>query len=85
VQTGVVMDDFRRTFPAHRSVRLGMIGRTERVPDKQQRLQNENKNGSIIVVGGSAAGLLTAAKVAAEVATFACSMQNRDWIQRHAR
>src|SRR5712692_8624728 len=42
-----------------------MIGRTERVPDKQQRLQNENKNGSVIVVGGSAAGLLTAAKVAA--------------------
>ena len=51
--------------PARRSVRLGMIGRTERVPDKQQRLQNENKNGSVIVVGGSAAGLLTAAKVAA--------------------
>src|SRR6266478_6037746 len=42
-----------------------MIGRTERVPDKPQRLQSEGKNGSVIVVGGSSAGLLTAAKVAA--------------------
>jgi flavin-dependent dehydrogenase len=42
-----------------------MIGRTERVPEKQQHLRNESKAGNVIVVGGSAAGLLTAAKVAA--------------------
>jgi digeranylgeranylglycerophospholipid reductase len=35
------------------------------VPDKQQSVQAESKNGNVIVVGGSAAGLLTAAKVAA--------------------
>src|SRR5216683_470374 len=42
-----------------------MIGRTERVPEKQHSLETETKDGSVIVVGGSAAGLLTAAKVAA--------------------
>jgi len=42
-----------------------MIGRIVRVSDKQQSVQTEGKNGSVIVVGGSAAGLLTAAKVAA--------------------
>jgi len=42
-----------------------MIGRTERVPEKQRSLETETKDGSVIVVGGSAAGLLTAAKVAA--------------------
>ena len=33
--------------------------------ENQQSLQTETKNGSVVVVGGSAAGLLTAAKVAA--------------------
>src|SRR5882762_1180807 len=42
-----------------------MIGRIVRVSDKRQSVQTESKNGSVIVVGGSAAGLLTAAKVAA--------------------
>src|ERR1700739_2021548 len=45
--------------------RLGMIGRIVRVSDKQQSSETEGKNGSVIVVGASAAGLLTAAKVAA--------------------
>jgi digeranylgeranylglycerophospholipid reductase len=52
-------------IPARCAARLGLIGRTERVPEKQQRLQNQSKAGGVIVVGGSAAGLLTAAKVAA--------------------
>src|SRR5215467_1744282 len=42
-----------------------MIGRTERVREDRQSPQSDQKNGSVIVVGGSAAGLLTAAKVAA--------------------
>jgi len=42
-----------------------MIGRTGRVRENQQSLKTDTKNGSVIVVGGSAAGLLTAAKVAA--------------------
>jgi len=41
------------------------MGRTERVLENQQSLRTETKNGSVIVVGSSAAGLLTAAKVAA--------------------
>src|SRR4029077_10940327 len=41
------------------------IGRTERVLENQQSLLTETKNGGVIVVGGSAAGLLTAAKGAA--------------------
>ena len=42
-----------------------MIGRTERVRETQRNLRQNQKNGPVIVVGGSAAGLLTAAKVAA--------------------
>lgn len=42
-----------------------MIGRTERVREDRQSPQSDQKNSSVIVVGGSAAGLLTAAKVAA--------------------
>jgi flavin-dependent dehydrogenase len=41
------------------------IGRTERVLDKRPNPGTANKAGEVIVVGGSAAGLLTAAKVAA--------------------
>jgi digeranylgeranylglycerophospholipid reductase len=41
------------------------IGRAERVIEKQTNLQPNQKSGGVIVVGGSAAGLLTAAKVAA--------------------
>ena len=40
-------------------------GRTERVRDNRQTRQSKQHNGEVIVVGGSAAGLLTAAKVAA--------------------
>ena len=42
-----------------------MIGRTERVRENQQNLRTERQNRGVIVVGGSAAGLLTAARVAA--------------------
>jgi digeranylgeranylglycerophospholipid reductase len=42
-----------------------MNGRTERVLENQNQLRAETNKGSVIVVGGSAAGLLTAAKVAA--------------------
>jgi digeranylgeranylglycerophospholipid reductase len=41
------------------------MGRAERVREDQQKADTKEKNGSVIVVGGSAAGLLTAAKVAA--------------------
>jgi flavin-dependent dehydrogenase len=42
-----------------------MIGRTASVIENSQKLRSDNKNGGVIVVGGSAAGYLTAAKVAA--------------------
>lgn len=42
-----------------------MIGRIERVREKEQSLRTKTETGGVIVVGGSAAGLLTAAKVAA--------------------
>src|ERR1041385_691084 len=42
-----------------------MIGRIERVREKKQSLRTKCETGGVIVVGGSAAGLLTAAKVAA--------------------
>ncbi len=51
--------------PASQAGRPGTIGRTERVRENQPNLQKDRKNGSVIVVGGSAAGLLTAARVAA--------------------
>jgi flavin-dependent dehydrogenase len=41
------------------------MGRAERVLKNQQNIRIKTKNGGVIVVGGSAAGLLTAAKVAA--------------------
>src|SRR5258705_10732147 len=41
------------------------MGRAERVREDQQKADKKEKNGSVIVVGGSTAGLLTAAKVAA--------------------
>jgi len=41
------------------------MGRAERVLENQQHIRIKTKNGGVIVVGGSAAGLLTAAKVAA--------------------
>ena len=42
-----------------------MIGRIERVRENKQSLRTKCETGGVIVVGGSAAGLLTAAKVAA--------------------
>src|SRR5205085_11263688 len=45
--------------------RLGRTERAERVREAQLQAAKNNKNQAVIVVGGSAAGLLTAAKVAA--------------------
>src|SRR5262245_38590515 len=56
---------FPWNFPAQRSCQPGSIGRTERVLDNQQSIRTDRKDGGVIVVGGSAAGLLTAARVAA--------------------
>jgi len=63
-----------------------MIGRTERVPEKTGTvLKQKPRTAALIVVGGSAAGLLTAAKVAAGGRDVRVLDANRDLIRRRDR